>query len=56
MATQLLLIEDDAQIRHNVTELLSLSGFQVATADSGREGITQALLVPPDLILCDIMM
>ncbi|MFD2937876.1 hybrid sensor histidine kinase/response regulator [Spirosoma flavum] len=56
MATQLLLIEDDAQIRHNVTELLSLSGFRIATADNGREGITQALLSPPDLILCDIMM
>ncbi len=56
MSTQLLLIEDDTQIRDNVQELLTLSGFRVATAGNGREGITQALLVHPDLILCDIMM
>ncbi|QDK82755.1 hybrid sensor histidine kinase/response regulator [Spirosoma sp. KCTC 42546] len=56
MATQILLIEDDVQIRENIEELLMLQGFQVETATNGREGISQAMLKPPDLILCDIMM
>ncbi|GAB4043539.1 hybrid sensor histidine kinase/response regulator [Spirosoma litoris] len=56
MATQILLIEDDVQMRENVEELLTLQGFQVETATNGREGISQALLHSPDLILCDIMM
>ncbi|MBN8825190.1 MULTISPECIES: response regulator [unclassified Spirosoma] len=56
MATQILLIEDDVQIRENVEELLTSQGFQVETATNGREGITQAMLHLPDLILCDIMM
>ncbi|WP_240543711.1 response regulator transcription factor [Spirosoma foliorum] len=56
MATQILLIEDDVQMRENVAELLTLQGFQVETATNGREGISQALVHSPDLILCDIMM
>lgn len=56
MATQLLIIEDDTQIRENLLEMLSLHGFEVMSATNGREGISQALLHPPDLILCDIMM
>jgi two-component system sensor histidine kinase/response regulator len=56
MAIRILLIEDEAQIRDNVHELLTLQGFDVDTAANGREGISQALLRQPDLILCDIMM
>ncbi|UFH55702.1 response regulator [Spirosoma sp. KNUC1025] len=56
MSTQILLIEDEVQIRENVQELLTLCGYQVDTASNGREGIGQALLQRPDLILCDIMM
>lgn len=56
MTTQILVIEDDMQIRENLTELLSLHGFAVKSAANGREGISQAFLQPPDLILCDIMM
>ncbi|AUD05727.1 hybrid sensor histidine kinase/response regulator [Spirosoma pollinicola] len=56
MTTQLLVIEDDTQIRENLKEMLTLHGFNVETAVNGREGISQALLHPPDLILCDIMM
>ncbi|GAB2560320.1 hybrid sensor histidine kinase/response regulator [Spirosoma aerophilum] len=56
MSTQILVVEDDTQIRENITEMLTLHGFQVETAVNGREGISQALLHPPDLILCDIMM
>ncbi len=56
MATQLLLIEDDPQIRENMAELLTLKGYAIETASDGQEGIMQAMLRRPDLILCDVMM
>ena len=56
MAIQLLVIEDDPQINENLEEILTLKGFQVETALNGMQGIGKALLHPPDLILCDIMM
>lgn len=56
MATKILVIEDEAQIRENIEEMLLLHGFQVETAVNGAEGISQALLHQPNLILCDIMM
>jgi two-component system OmpR family response regulator len=56
MASQLLIIEDEDQIRKNLVELLTLSGFEVASASSGLSGVALALQRPPDLILCDIMM
>ena len=56
MPTKLLLIEDQATLRENIAELISLHGYQVATAGDGRQGIAQAMLDPPDLIICDIMM
>lgn len=56
MTTQLLVIEDEPQIRENLAELLTLNGFLVDTADDGREGILRAMLTRPDLIICDVMM
>ncbi|WP_332368236.1 response regulator [Spirosoma telluris] len=56
MPTHILVIEDDKQIRENLSEMLTLHGFEIQTAANGREGISQALLHPPELILCDIMM
>ncbi len=56
MTTHILLIEDEMQIRENVAELLTMKGFEVSTAYNGVNGVTQAMLKQPDLILCDIMM
>lgn len=56
MTTHILLIEDEMQIRENVAELLTMKGFDVSTATNGMNGVTQAMLKQPDLILCDIMM
>lgn len=52
----ILLIEDNRQIRDNVTEILELSHYKVFTAENGKEGVTLAISNQPDLILCDIMM
>ncbi|MFD2935206.1 response regulator [Spirosoma flavum] len=56
MLTKLLLIEDQASLRENIAEILTLNGYQVVTAEDGRQGISQAVLDPPDLIICDVMM
>lgn len=51
-----LIIEDNFEIRGNTTEILELAGYQVITANNGREGVSIAADRRPDFILCDIMM
>jgi CheY-like chemotaxis protein len=51
-----LIIEDNADILENTTEILTLAGFKVITAVNGREGVAAAENNKPDVILCDIMM
>lgn len=54
--TTILLIEDHAPLRENLSELLTLEGFHVCAAPDGRTGLQMAAQQPPDLVLCDIMM
>ncbi len=54
--TKILLVEDNAEIRENTGEILELANYEVTTATNGKEGYEKALLVTPDLIICDIMM
>ncbi|MEO9872024.1 response regulator [Ekhidna sp.] len=53
---QILVIEDQEDVRENIVELLELSNYQVTSAPNGKEGVKSALASPPHLILCDIMM
>lgn len=53
---KILLIEDNAEIRENMAEILDLAGYTVTTAENGKEGVASAISDKPDLILCDIMM
>jgi CRP-like cAMP-binding protein/ActR/RegA family two-component response regulator len=53
---KILLIEDNAEIRENMAEILDLAGYGVHTAENGKEGVALAIKEKPDLILCDIMM
>ena len=52
----ILVIEDNEEVRENLEEILELSGYQVQQAANGKLGVQQALKTPPDLIICDIMM
>lgn len=54
--TKILIIEDNLDIRENVTEILRLCGYEVFEADNGKTGTELAIRHVPDLILCDIMM
>jgi CheY-like chemotaxis protein len=52
----ILLIEDNANIRENTSEILELAGYNVLTAEDGKAGVELALQHIPDLVICDIMM
>lgn len=52
----ILLIEDNAEIRENLAEILELANYKVVTAPEGQTGVTLAVQHKPDVIICDIMM
>lgn len=54
--TQILIIEDNDDIRESTAEILELAGYDVMQASDGRMGVESATQYHPDLILCDIMM
>lgn len=53
---KILLVEDNSEIRENMAEILDLAGYEVHTAENGRDGVAAAIREKPDMILCDIMM
>ncbi|MEO0770137.1 MAG: response regulator [Cyanobacteria bacterium J06649_4] len=54
---QVLMIDDEVDIQTVARiGLTMIGGWQVLTANSGREGIQQAKQHPPDVILLDVMM
>jgi CheY-like chemotaxis protein len=52
----ILIIEDNQEVRENTAELLELSNYTVFTACNGYLGYELAKKHQPDLILCDMMM
>jgi CRP/FNR family cyclic AMP-dependent transcriptional regulator len=56
MSKKVLLIEDNKAVRENIEEILTLSGYDVATAENGKKGVELAQKNLPDLVICDIMM
>ena len=53
---KILIIEDNDDIRENLAEILELAGYDAYTAENGKKGVEKAEQIPPDLILCDVMM
>jgi len=56
MKTKILVIEDNLEVRENMTEILELSNYSVVTVGNGKTGVERALSEHFDLIVCDIMM
>jgi CheY-like chemotaxis protein len=52
----ILVIEDSAAMREELTEILRLEGFRVVAGCDGLEGMALAQREHPDLILCDVTM
>lgn len=53
---KILVIEDNLEVRENLTEILELSDYLVLEAEDGTEGVEIASREKPDLIICDVMM
>jgi DNA-binding response OmpR family regulator len=52
----ILLIEDEARLRHNLQILLQSEGYQVVTAENGAAGLQRLREEPFDLVITDLVM
>jgi len=55
-APEILVVDDDYDIRELTTEMLVLAGYRVRSARNGRVALEQARRLRPDLIVLDLMM
>ena len=53
---RILVIEDEPEMRRNITALLRYREYETIEAENGRKGVDLARREKPDLILCDVMM
>ena len=53
---KILVIEDEPEMRRNITALLRYHDYEPIEAENGRKGVELARREKPDLILCDVMM
>lgn len=56
MAPKLLVIDDEDEIRENISRIFELSDYTVYSASNGKEGLLKAKKQSPDIIICDVMM
>src|SRR5262249_58876846 len=56
MASRVLIVEDERDIRDLILLHLQLDGYQVTTAGSGEDALLQVKQSPPDLVLLDLML
>ena len=56
MASRVLIVEDERDIRDLVVHHLERDGYQVSTAGSGEEALLRVGKSPPDLVLLDLML
>ena len=53
---KILVIEDEPEMRRNITALLRYKEYEPIAAENGRRGVEMARREKPDLILCDVTM
>src|ERR1700704_156533 len=53
---KILVIEDEPEMRRNITALLRYKEYEPIAAENGRLGVEMARKEKPDLVLCDVMM
>ena len=54
--TDILIIEDDPQVRRLLSCILKEGGHTVREADNGRSGLAEFRQLRPALVICDIIM
>jgi len=53
---RLLVVDDDPSVREALALVLDLNGFQVSTAQDGREAIRTLAVSPQDAVILDVLM
>lgn len=53
---KILIIEDEPEMRRNLSALLRYHDYKPIVAENGRKGVELAQREKPDLVLCDVMM
>jgi DNA-binding response OmpR family regulator len=53
---QVLVVDDDSDIRESLREVLELEGYDVTTASDGEEALRSVHDCPPCMMLLDLMM
>ena len=51
---QIVIIEDEKQIRHFLYSALTADGFQVYEAENGQRGLIDCATRKPDLVILDL--
>ena len=53
---KVLIVEDETNIRNNLSEILEMNGYEVAVAENGQDALLALQSDQPDIILSDILM
>ena len=56
MSKTVLLVEDNDSVRELIRVLLETEGYEIVEAVDGRDGLSKAEVVRPDLMILDLMM
>ncbi len=56
LGKNVLVVEDDRDLRELLVELLESEGYQASSAENGEQGLVKARVRRPDIILLDLMM
>src|SRR5215831_18318821 len=56
MATRILLVDDEADVRNSVRRGLQLMGYELDVAADGAEGVAKVQRWHPDVVLMDLAM
>ncbi|MDX6611538.1 MAG: hypothetical protein QOD75_724 [Blastocatellia bacterium] len=49
-----LLVEDQEELRQQLSQLLALNGYDLIDTDNGQDAVKRARYAPPDLVLVDL--
>ena len=56
MPQNVLVVDDQPEIRNLMVEILKKRGYQVSTASDGHDALSQFALARPDLVITDLTM